>query len=238
MSEIQSFLINLKTQLTQSIDPIHKQNYSRRFKEDIKVYGIKSPTLKIIIKENRKLIKDLPKGQILEVCEELHKSDFCEESFIASAFSHKLNKQYEKEDFQIFQKWIEEYINNRAKCDTFCNHTMWDFIQMYSEFLSNLKLRTQSENRRVKRATAVSLIVPAKKWLFLSDVFEIADALLLDQDDMVQKWYGWLLKVASHTHEKEVFEYVMKHKAVMPRTALRYAIEKMSKELKIQAMKK
>ena len=96
MSEIQSFLTNLRAQLTQSIDPIHKQNYSRRFKEYIKVYGIKTPTLKIIIKENRKLIKDLPKGQIWKICEELQKSDFCEESFIASAFSHKLNKQYEK----------------------------------------------------------------------------------------------------------------------------------------------
>lgn len=124
MHEIQSFLTNLRTQLTQSIDPIHKQHYSRRFKEDIKVYGIKTPTLKIIIKENRKFIKVLPKGQIWEICEELYKSDFCEESFIASAFSHKLNKQYEKEDFQIFQRRIEEYINNRAKCDTFCNHTM------------------------------------------------------------------------------------------------------------------
>jgi 3-methyladenine DNA glycosylase AlkD len=124
MPQIQSFLTHLRTQLTQSIDLTHKQNYSRRFKEDIKVYGIKTPTLKIIIKQNRTLIKDLPKGQIWEICEELHKSDFCEESFIASAFSHKLNKYYEKEDFQIFQKWIEEYINNRAKCDTFCNHTM------------------------------------------------------------------------------------------------------------------
>lgn len=74
--------------------------------------------------------------------------------------------------------------------------------------------------------------------MFLSDVFEIADALLLDQDDMVQKGYGRMLKVASHTHQREVFEYVMKHKAVMPRTALRYAIEKMPKELKNQAMKK
>ncbi len=34
------------------------------------------------------------------------------------------------------------------------------------------------------------------------------------------------------------FEYVMRNKAVMPRTALRYAIEKMPKELKAEAMKK
>ncbi|MBU2103376.1 MAG: DNA alkylation repair protein, partial [Candidatus Omnitrophica bacterium] len=42
----------------------------------------------------------------------------------------------------------------------------------------------------------------------------------------------------SETHQKEVFEFVMKHKSTMPRTALRYAIEKMPTNLKKQAMKK
>jgi len=47
-----------------------------------------------------------------------------------------------------------------------------------------------------------------------------------------------LLKVASQAHQEDVFAYVMKHKAKMPRTALRYAIEKLPKNLKAQAMKK
>lgn len=55
---------------------------------------------------------------------------------------------------------------------------------------------------------------------------------------MVQKGYGWLLKVASQVHEKEVFAYVLKNKKVMPRTALRYAIEKMPKALREKAMEK
>jgi len=74
--------------------------------------------------------------------------------------------------------------------------------------------------------------------MFLKEVFEISDILLLDSEDMVQKGYGWLLKVASNNHQKEVFNYVMKNKSVMPRTALRYAIEKMPKDLKKNAMEK
>jgi 3-methyladenine DNA glycosylase AlkD len=53
---------------------------------------------------------------------------------------------------------------------------------------------------------------------------------------MVQKGYGWLLKEASRKHQQEVFEFVVKHKRVMPRTALRYAIEKMPQDLRKQAM--
>jgi len=84
----------------------------------------------------------------------------------------------------------------------------------------------------------VSLIMPARKGMFLKDIFEIADILLLNTDDMVQKGYGWMLKVASEKHQKEVFDYVMSKKAVMPRTALRYAIEKMPRELIEEVMEK
>jgi 3-methyladenine DNA glycosylase AlkD len=47
-----------------------------------------------------------------------------------------------------------------------------------------------------------------------------------------------MLKAASQPHQKEVFDYVIRNKAVMPRTSLRYAIEKMPDGLKILAMSK
>ena len=90
----------------------------------------------------------------------------------------------------------------------------------------------------MRRAAAVSLIVPAKRGKFLPEAIEIADLLLTDTDDMVQKGYGWLLKEASRQHQAEVFAYVMRNRIVMPRTALRYAIELMPKESKAEAMKK
>ena len=89
-----------------------------------------------------------------------------------------------------------------------------------------------------KRASAVSLIVPARKGKFLDDIFEIADILHADKDDMVQKGYGWMLKAASQAHQEKVFNYVMSKKTTMPRTSLRYAIEKMPAELKARAMAK
>jgi 3-methyladenine DNA glycosylase AlkD len=62
--------------------------------------------------------------------------------------------------------------------------------------------------------------------------------MLSDKDDMVQKGYGWMLKAASQAHQKEIFDYVMNNKALMPRTSLRYAIEKLPQELKAMAMSK
>jgi len=109
---------------------------------------------------------------------------------------------------------------------------------MYPHFIHELKTWAWSTNRWMRRAASVSLIIPAKKGFFLNDIFEIATILLTDSDDMVQKGYGWMLKVACQQHEQEVFNFVMKHKTTMPRTALRYAIEKMPAELKATAMAK
>jgi 3-methyladenine DNA glycosylase AlkD len=161
-----------------------------------------------------------------------------EESFVACNWSYNVRKFYEPADFEIFAQWVKKHVGNWASCDTLCNHTVGSFIEMYPGYLSRLKEWAKSENRWVKRASAVSLIVPAKKGKFLNDIFEIADILHSDQDDMVQKGYGWMLKVASQAHQKEVFNYVMSKKTTMPRTSLRYAIEKMPTELKAIAMAK
>jgi 3-methyladenine DNA glycosylase AlkD len=109
---------------------------------------------------------------------------------------------------------------------------------MYPENLSQLKKFATSGNRWVRRAAAVSLIVPARRGKFLPDILQIADLLLLDKDDLVQKGYGWMLKAASQADQQSVFNYVMEKKAVMPRTALRYAIEKMPAALKSLAMER
>ena len=141
-------------------------------------------------------------------------------------------------DFVIFEDWLNKYIDNWAKCDTLCNHTVAAFIEKYPDYVKYLKGWTKSDNRWLRRAAAVTLILPARKGLFLNDVFEIADSLLLDKDDLVQKGYGWMLKEAGKVHQQAVFDYVMKYKAVMPRTALRYAIEKFPTDLKKRAMSK
>src|SRR4030066_302914 len=182
------------------------------------------------------LDKDKNKSEIFVLCEKLWQSGYMEESYIACNWSYYIHKDYKPEDFKVFEKWVNYYVSNWASCDTLCNHTIGTIVEMYPKYLPDLKKWTKSKNRWVRRASAVSLIIPARKGKFLKDIFEIADILLLDQDDLVQKRYGWVLKEARKLHQKEVFDYVIKNKKVIPRTALRYAIEKMLKELKVKAM--
>ncbi|MGE0019859.1 MAG: DNA alkylation repair protein [Draconibacterium sp.] len=235
---MENFITKIRQTLIENADEKTRQQSEHFFKEEITVYGVKSATVQKIAKDIFAEIKDKTKAEIFAVCEKLWQSGYMEESFVACVWSEKLGKKMEPADFEILERWIKNHVSNWASCDTLCNHTVGDFVMMYPEFISKLKEFAHAENRWVKRAAAVSLIIPARKGLFLTDIFEIADILLLDSDDLVQKGYGWMLKAASQAHQQAVFEYVMSKKAVMPRTALRYAIEKMPEELKKQAMLK
>lgn len=235
---MKNYLLDIRKKLKENADERTKISSQRFFKEVHTFYGVKGALVHKISKEIYKEIKHLGKEDVFGLCEELWKSGIMEETIVACNLSYYKRMDYEPVDFELFKRWIGSYINNWASCDTFCNHTVGAFIEMYPDYLGELMKFTRSENRWMRRAAAVSLIVPAKKGMFLNTVFRIADSLLMDQDDMVQKGYGWMLKVTSHSHQQEVFDYVMKNKSVMPRTALRYSIEKMPKELKTEAMSK
>lgn len=233
-----AIIAQIRQELETLAHPEIQTSSKRYFKEEIRCYGVKTATVTAVAKKYWKEVKTRPKSEIFALCEELYQSGYMEESFIVSQWTHALSGRYERDDIAVFRRWIDMYITNWASCDGFCNHTMGEFIEQYQECTDELKRWTQSKNRWMRRASAVSLIVPAKRGKFLRESIEIADLLLTDTDDMVQKGYGWLLKEASRTHTDEVFAYIMKNKRQMPRTALRYAIELMPKELKAEAMKK
>ena len=229
-------LVAVRQELLQSIDEKTRESAQRFFKEDVKFHGVKSAQVKKIATKYFREIKDRDKKEIFSLCENLLQANFGEEASIAFEWSYSLRRAYEPEDFAVFERWVDLYVDNWAKCDTLCNHTLGTFVEMYPQFIENLAAWARAENRWLRRASAVTLILPARKGAFLEKAFEISDILLTDKDDMVQKGYGWLLKEASKKHQSEVFDDVMKWKAKMPRTALRYAIEKMPVEMRKKAM--
>lgn len=228
----------IRKELKKNIDEKTQSSSQNFFKERIKFYGVKVPTVRKISNKFFKQTENLNKTEVFEICENLWQSGYLEESFIACYWSYNIREKFERSDFSVFEKWLNEYVNNWASCDTLCNHTIGEFVEMYPAYIENLKEMAKSDNRWMRRASSVTLILPARKGKFLLKILEIADLLLLDKDDLVQKGYGWMLKAASEKHQNKIFEYVQKNKAIMPRTALRYAIEKMPEDLKKKAMEK
>jgi 3-methyladenine DNA glycosylase AlkD len=183
-----------------------------------------------ISKDHYKLFEK-DKDWVFKLCEELFRTGFLEESFVACNWSYYTRDLYTLGDLETFEKWLNNYISNWASCDTLCNHTIGSFLEKYPEEVEKLKSWAHSDNRWMRRAAAVSFIIPARNGLLHSHVLEIAEILLNDKDDLVQKGYGWMLKAASEADSMMVFDFLVKHKHIMPCTSFRYAMEKLPAEM-------
>jgi len=228
----------LKKDFKKNVDLKYKEGCERLFKEEIKLYGVRTKKVKEISSKHFKKVKTLDFYDVLKVCEKLLQSKYMEESYVAFDWTHRLRKNFKRLDIKIFEKWMNKYVDNWAKCDFLGTRIMGYMIETYPKLVKDVKSWHKSKNRWMKRASAVSFVGPGRKGLYLKDIFEVATKLMYDEDDLVQKGYGWMLKEASKVHQKQVFNFVVKHRKTMPRTALRYAIEKMPPKLRKEAMKK
>ena len=239
---MKQILKTIRRVLTELADEKTRESAGRFFKETdhqkVRFHGVKSASVRKVAKEHFAAVKDMAKDDVFVLCESLWQSNYLEETSIACDWAYRFHRDFKPGDFAVFESWIERYVHNWASCDVFCNHTVGTFLEMYPKQIVKLKQWAKSSNMWMRRAAAVSLIVPARKKLFHKEVFEIATLLLHDGEDLVQKGYGWMLKAASESDQEAVFQFVMAHKATMPRTALRYAIEKMPQPLKKEAMAK
>lgn len=237
MTKGNELLNDLRATLQSNADPERKIGQERYFKGTIRSHGIPMP---VVLKTGRTFLQKLKpasKVEIFQLCEELWKSGNFEESIIACHWSRYPKKEYVPADMKVFERWVSKYVGNWASCDTFCNHTVAMLLEKFPEKIEVLKKWTRSRNRWMRRAAAVSLIKPASKGLFTEDVLDIAALLLEDKDDMVQKGYGWMLKVAAARRPQALYEFVMANRDRMPRTALRYAIEKWPPAQRAKAMR-
>ena len=238
---MKNILSKLKIELNQNIDDKYKQESPKYHKEPVNYLGVRTPIVRKIAKKIFKEIKPLGKEKVFSLCEELFKSGNTEELTIAVQWAAEYNAELIESDFKIIKKWFSKYISNWGSCDNFCLNLLSHFIVKYPQCKQIVKSWTGSNNRWKRRASAVAFI-QGGSWTihstYLNDVFDVALELMTDEDDLVQKGFGWMLKVAADTHQKEVFDFVIKHKKEMPRTSLRYAIEKMPQSLRKRAMEK
>ena len=239
---VENIISKIRKELKKNIDLKYKEGNQGFHREKIVCYGVRTPIVRKIGKKYLKEIKILgyAKSKIFSISEELLKSGYNEEVTIATQFVASLD--FEKNEFKLFEKWVDKYLDNWGKIDDFCLHVINPIITQYPGLVNLVKKWVGSKNRWVRRASAVSFINTKGQFYAtnqkMNNVFFVAKALLRDQDDLVQKGYGWMLKAASVHEQKLVFDFVMKHKEKMPRTALRYSIEKMPENLRKMAMKK
>ncbi len=235
----QDLLARMYEELRSYADPVFRARAAEYFGEDgEQSLGVRTPVVRRLSARYFRQIKDHEVDRVLELCETLLETRTAEDRTIAFDWAFRCRRQFRPEHFAVFERWLEVYVHDWGGCDDLCTHALGDLVLRDPECMPHVKEWTGAENRWLRRASAVSLIYAARKGKLLPVIFDVTEALLKDPDDMVQKGCGWLLKVASKTHEDEVFQYVMRNRDRMSRTTLRYAIEKMPADRGRQAMGK
>lgn len=231
-------LDRITTALQTAADPgfqVRQQAYS---KEAITSLGVRTGTMRAIAKDFFPEVKILPFAAFLGECEALLQAGTSEHTGVAFVWAFKRKREFLPEHFDVLFGWLCKYVNNWAACDQLCCEVLGDFLNRYPNLATHVLTWAKSDNRWLRRASAVALIPNMRDQAsFLPLLLQVATILLPDRDDLVQKGYGWALKEAMETLPDAAYPFILQHKNQMSRTALRYAIEKLSPAQKAEAMK-
>ncbi len=214
-----------------SSDPEKKAQLRRYFREPIESHGLTSQQSKDIARKYYPEVKgDLAKA--MSLADELLSRRNLSYSSVALRILERFGRQLEPSHFPVFDGWVD-YLTNWATTDHLCTKIIAVTVKKDPGLVVKLLDWTGSDNRWRRRAAAVSLVPIARRGEMLGDVFRVADRLMTDGDDMVQKGVGWMLKEASKSTPEEVRAYLLRWREESPALILRYASEKLPKGMKV-----
>ncbi len=220
----------IEADLATRADPAHAAK-AKRFNIHVKIlYGVRTPIVRAFSKDYFRALPDRSWDVVLPLCEALLETGIYECRTIAWDWSFRCKRQHQPVHFEVFADWLDTHVEAWSDCDDLCTHTIGHLLWTYPMLLERLDAWTIHPNRWLRRGSAVSLIYRFRKGGSPDPVFHIADQLVHDQDDLVQKGAGWALKVAGQLYPDALFTYLEPRRLTMPRTTLRYAIEKLPRE--------
>ncbi|MFP4514799.1 MAG: DNA alkylation repair protein [Parcubacteria group bacterium] len=238
-----NFISSLKKDLKSLIDLEYKNRAQSFFKEKIFPIGVKSKDLNTLERKYYKNLESLSKKDFFKIINSLLQEQEQEIRSLAFKWLYTRRKDFTKTDFIVFERWLKKYVNNWAHCDSFLTHSLGYLLHSYPELIQKTDSWIKSNNRWLRRSASIILIYTFKYHknksqfnLFFLRLEKVILEQINDSDDLVQKGYGWSAKEASNIDEELVFKFIYKHKESLPRTALRYAIEKMNLKHKQKAM--
>jgi 3-methyladenine DNA glycosylase AlkD len=228
---------DLKKAMQKKANPEKVKAYQWFFKTGPGEYGEGDKFLGVIVPEQRKIAKQFIHLSLPDI-QQLLKSTIHEYRFTALEI---LVMQYEKADEKTQEKIYKfylkntKYINNWDLVDTSASYIVGHYCFTHnSEILYKL---AKSKNIWEKRIAIIATQYFIKNNKF-TDTLNIAKILLHDTHDLIHKAVGWMLREVGNKSLQTEEEFLKQHYQKMPRTMLRYAIEKFPKEAREYYMKR
>jgi 3-methyladenine DNA glycosylase AlkD len=223
---------NIINELENIKNPDKAKILSRFFKTWKWWYGEWDKFLWIPVPQQREIAKKYFKKSNLDDIENLLKSEYHEIRLtwlliLCYKYEFVTKRKLYNEQKNIIDFYLShlEYCNNWDLVDLVCYKILWNYLlNKDKEILYDL---AKDKNVRKQRIAIVSTMTFIKKWEF-NDTLKISEMLLNHEHDLIHKAVWWLLREVWKKDEKVLKDFLDKYAKKMPRTMLRYAIEKLN----------
>ncbi len=218
-------LEKLRSSLEKLADPEKEKVYLRFFKTGKGDYGEGDRFLGITVPVSRQLAKQF-KDLIQTEIQQLLNSEIHEERLIALFI---LTEQFRKADEERKKAIHSFYLKNTKKINN------WDLVDLSAERIVGAYLLEKDKKILFKLAKSKNLwerrIAIMSTFHFIKNgtfnvTFKISNTLMHDEHDLIHKAVGWMLREVGNRNLDVEEDYLKKYYKKMPRTMLRYAIEK------------
>ncbi|MDO8623635.1 MAG: DNA alkylation repair protein [archaeon] len=232
-------LSSLKQELQSLANPEKAKLLSRYFKTGKGEYGEGDVFLGIIMLEQRKVAKKFWNQIELNDIQELLNSKIHEHRMVALLILIEKYKKAKKDSLKklkIFEFYLKntKNINNWDLVDLSAPNIIGNYLQ--KEGTDILKQLAKSSNMWERRIAIISTFPFIRKRSF-GETLAISDMLLKDEQDLIHKAVGWMLREVGKRNKNVLELFLEPRYKEMPRTMLRYAIEKLTPEERRKYMK-
>ena len=195
------------------------------FKDEIKSHGWYTADLRrAAVRFRREMKKERGLDFLVEVADHLFSGSVLEEKVAAVFLLEKLDAEFGDREFKRFESWLDR-ISSWADHDGLVHGLISPMVAAKPARTKAVFRWAKSPNRWQRRAACVALIRGARAKMFFPEITKLSNSLLRDDDDMVQKGLGWLLRETAKFDAKRTVPYLMKIRGRAPRLVLRTACE-------------
>jgi 3-methyladenine DNA glycosylase AlkD len=195
------------------------------FKDEIKSHGWYTASLrKAAVAARRDIQKRFGLEFLVQVAEKLFNGSVLEEKVLAVFLLEKLTSEFGDAEFRRFESWLPR-ISSWADHDALVHDLIGPMIVAKPERTAFAFRNAKSRDRWRRRAACVGLIQGTRRRMFFREVTRVSNVLLDDQEDMVQKGLGWLLRETAKANATRTVPYLMRIRTRAPRLVLRTACE-------------
>ncbi len=160
----------------------------------------------------------------MRLADELFAGPVLEEKTFAVLLLEGMTGEFGDPEFKVFESWLDR-ISSWADHDALVHYLIAPMIAAKPARVSRVFRWAKSPDRWHRRAACVALIQGTRRRMFFAEVVRLSDLLLCDEDDMVQKGLGWLLRETAKFDPKRTVPYLMSIRERAPRLVLRTACE-------------